>query len=239
MLPLDKLKNIKEKTIGSCQRCNGQAFVPAEGLLVPCACSIEFDRQVRYCEANIPPKYLSLNFKDFKDNKQSGYTQIMDYVEHITTALEKGVGMYILGSEGSGKTLLGVSILKVVLEKNGSGYFNTLENLMGMIKSNFENAEAYNSIETMVRECDLLVLDRVGKTSQYNIEHLEPILISRDEYNKATIFTSDISVADVERVLSKGIHQYCVERMLPVVITGGNYRKENIAKKLWDEVRGV
>lgn len=113
---------------------------------------------------------------------------------------QKGKGLYLYGSFGSGKTYM-ISALLNELSKEG---YNVIvvyyPELLRSLKENFNNEDYGSRIED-IKRCDLLLLDDIGAetVSTWNRDEiLGTILQYRMDNAKSTFFTSNLSLEDLE-----------------------------------------
>jgi len=107
-------------------------------------------------ESNIPAGYWFLQMKNFK-----GSTDVKDIVEdYITNVKEyydEGRSFCLAGSQGTGKTMSSVCVLKAALKKGFTVYYTTASDMMGEI-TNYRNNYEYKK---NLREVDFLVIDEL------------------------------------------------------------------------------
>jgi len=136
---------------------------------------------------------------------------LLDYVERWEEV--KPDGLVLLGASGYGKSM-GAALLAKELCLSGvwvkfitnAELLERRKNLIRIEKEceRSEDFTAYNQAEYLLRffeyECDLLVLDDVGKEyrakSGYSDSGLDMLLRRRHAYRKATIITSNLSMDD-------------------------------------------
>ena len=126
-------------------------------------------------------KWLKKFYDDFKKN-------------------QKGKGLYLYGSFGSGKTYM-VSALLNELSKDGySVVIVYYPELLRSLKENFDHEDYPERIEE-IKRCDLLLLDDIGAetVSTWNRDEiLGTILQYRMDNKKTTFFTSNLTLEDLE-----------------------------------------
>ena len=126
-------------------------------------------------------KWLKKFYDDFKKN-------------------QKGKGLYLYGSFGSGKTYM-VSALLNELSKDGySVVIVYYPELLRSLKESFDHEDYPERIEE-IKRCDLLLLDDIGAetVSTWNRDEiLGTILQYRMDNKKTTFFTSNLTLEDLE-----------------------------------------
>jgi DNA replication protein DnaC len=171
--------------------------------------------------AGIPKRYYEMSFAWLKQNgtfpkeNQGAYRIVNDYRQHLEQNLSTGKGLILRGPAGTGKTSLGVCLLKEAL-KIGKGCLmismpNLLDNMLTLSKG---DSVAFMSYEQKLRNVPLLLLDDFGA-----------------EYSK-----SEWVAAKVESII---IDRY--NRMRPIILTtnySDSWTKDNYSQRIYDRLRG-
>ena len=126
-------------------------------------------------------KWINKFYDDFKSGKQTK-------------------GLYLSGSFGSGKTYILSALLNELSKLNYSCIIVYYPELLRSIKESF-NSDDYNERINEIKKCDLLLLDDVGAetTTPWNRDEiLGTILQYRMNNKKATFFTSDLNIKELE-----------------------------------------
>lgn len=172
----------------------------------------ETDRTKRLRSTGIPSEYWDRDWSSY--DTASGTAEetlheiLTDYVEHWTP--DEHMGLVLLGPPGFGKTLgmlmLGVSLATErgawVKYTTEAALYNQRNALIGLEKQAEQaddwgdyNRAAYQ-LAFIERECDVLLLDDVGKAyraaSDYSSNQLDLLLRSRREAGKVTCITSNL-----------------------------------------------
>lgn len=182
---------------------------------------IKKDKGRIYAAAGIPKRYYDMSFTWLKQNgtfpkeNQEAYRIVNDYRQNLEQNLSIGKGLILRGPAGTGKTSLGVCLLKEALEI-GKGCLmismpNLLDNMLTLSKG---DSVEFMSYEQKLRNIPLLLLDDFGA-----------------EYSK-----SEWVAAKVESII---IDRY--NRMRPIILTtnySDNWTKENYSQRIYDRLRG-
>lgn len=185
----------------------------------PCECKREEARAKRMASllefADIPPAFKGLDLSDWDtdiyksdaDKKQAKIIKqiAFNYIKYFNKAKR---GLYLHSkTPGSGKTMLSLIIGNEVMRIHEKTVkYTTVTDLMETLKSNFNNKTASNKdILDSFSEIDLLILDDIGQESirvkkdsvSWAEEMLFNILDKRQDFNKPTIFTSNLPINDL------------------------------------------
>lgn len=166
--------------------------------------------------AGLPERYRTKSWDDYEDavrtsDDESLRSILRDYVKHWPT--EDGV--VLLGPAGTGKTF-GASLLAIdVIEAGGWVRFSTWTDLVkrkiNLITLNQralrdddwqEHDREELLIQWIEQDCDLLILDDVGKehrtAGRYADDELDNLLRRRWDKSKATVLTSNLRLDEWE-----------------------------------------
>jgi DNA replication protein DnaC len=122
--------------------------------------------------------------------------KIKKYIAKIDMARSKGVGLFMFGRGGVGKTLSACLILKEILSKGYTGRFTTLSQTIAMISDGLYDKDARELFQQEVMQVDFLVLDDIDKMyhsdkTRYLDSQTDVIFRQRANYNLPIIVTSN------------------------------------------------
>src|SRR5499427_2117943 len=229
----------------ACPRCDGTGWRPVdegEGdppvrRVVRCECWRERVGQTRLSDANIPKRYQHCtlsNFTAYNESLQRAVAQAQRLAETFPAA---GVGLFLEGQPGVGKTHLAVAVLKQIIEATGArGLFYDTRELLRLIRSTYDPSIRTTESEVLrpVMTADVLVLDDIGaeKTSEWVEETMNLIVNTRYNEKRLTFFTTnyqDIPEVDdpnsllfrIGHRMRSRLHEMCEF----VVMDGADYRE--------------
>lgn len=148
---------------------------------------------------NIPRKYWHVSFDTFTGGDK--------YKESLLRAIKTpSASLYFYGKCGCGKTHLAVSILReLCVSKNNPGeryYFKSIPELLFDIRNSFREGseEGEGDIIKKYLSYRFLVLDDLGaeKSSDFSIATLYLIINGRQNKEKPTIVTSNLTIDQIE-----------------------------------------
>lgn len=182
---------------------------------------IQKDKNQTYSVAGIPKRYYDMSFEYLKQHGKfpkenaEAYRIVNEYRKNIEQNLSTGKGLILRGPAGTGKTSLGVCLLKETLAI-GKGCLmlsmpNLLDNMLTLSKG---DSVAFMSYEQKLRNIPLLLLDDFGA-----------------EYSK-----SEWIAAKVESII---IDRY--NRMRPIILTTNyseGWTKDHYSQRIYDRLRG-
>lgn len=176
----------------------------------------EYERRLQY--ANIPPLFQEKTLDSYIPQNESQRKALA-----ICKSYKPGIGLYLCGAVGTGKTHLAAGILKEVCKKM-PGYFISVSEALHYLRPPHNNDKLF---ETLV-QIPFLVLDDLGvqKSSEWTNEQLTLVLDIRKNQQLATVITSNLPIEvlaeggiEGERMASR-IKEMCAF----ILIIGGDYR---------------
>ncbi|MCH5203208.1 MAG: ATP-binding protein [Oscillospiraceae bacterium] len=110
-----------------------------------------------------------------------------------------GIGIFMIGATGLGKTHLSLSIANELIKKGLSVVYNSVPELVRMLSS-----EQFNKVEgdsmQIINDCDLLILDDFGAehSSDYSESLVYQLLNTRMSKNKPIIVNTNLDENDIK-----------------------------------------
>jgi DNA replication protein DnaC len=184
----------------ACAICDDTGWKPIEerGVrrVVRCDCWRERIGRSRLADANIPRRYQHCtlaNFLAYNESLERAVAMARRLAETFPAA---GIGLFLEGQPGVGKTHLAVAVLRHVIESTAArGLFYDTRELLRLIRSTYDPSIRTTEIEVLrpVLNADLLVLDDLGaeKTSEWVDETMNLIVNTRYSERRLTLFTSN------------------------------------------------
>lgn len=128
------------------------------------------------------------------------------YVETFKDRLKSGDNLLFLGTEGTGKTHLAVSIAKELIRAGHSARYTSLFKMIGNIKRTWGKGKSEadeNQIMEMYTSPDILIIDEVGVQMNTNVEqvYLMNIINSRYEEMLPTIMITNLDEENLVDVI--------------------------------------
>jgi DNA replication protein DnaC len=179
--------------------------------------------------ANLPERYWETSLRAIPDSMD--YKQKVErYLRNLPDMLNNGIGLYLWSVEnGTGKTSISSLIVKEALRYGKTVFFEESSRLKTML-INKEQFEEGLSIEQRIEMVDLLVLDDIGKeyrtASGYAENVIETLVRARVQKVRTTVMTGNVHPRDLQKVYSEDFAALLKESMIPVHVTGYDFREE-------------
>ncbi len=198
-------------------------------------------------------KYGLCNFDNFivtEQNKEL-FEMLQDYLYGSYRAVRSGIGIYLWGEPGTGKThVMYVLANELAYENYYTVYFTSILDILNGIKKNFTDIEEQENIKEKAKEAQFLFLDDIGAEqlkddSDWYKSIIYEIIDYRYRQNKSTIFSSNYSKTElvekrhyderlVQRIMEMCPLEYHMEGE-PMRIACAKKRKETVRDFINDE----
>lgn len=166
--------------------------------------------------SGIGKRFQQRRFDTFRTDtpaRKKSYQVAKDYADNFAMFMQDGIGLYIEGTNGTGKTHLAAAIaMQLMTEQNIPCICKTAGDLLLDTKSAFDR-EGVNEkqILQVYKDVSLLIVDDLGKEqcTDWSISTLYSILNDRYEKMLPTIITTNYNSDELVRALTpKGYDNY-------------------------------
>lgn len=185
-------------------------------------------------QAAIPPEYEHAtldNYHPTTEQNAESFRQARLYAEKFDKVRLTGVGLFLYGKTGTGKSHIACSILKSLLPDVDGVYCMAWQ----IIKAVKEAPLGGNPLKAFM-EASFLVIDEIGVQSGTKFEEsvLYPLIDTRVTYKRPTIFISNVQPdaknddyegATVRKVVGERIWDRIQHRSIFLRFNGESYRK--------------
>lgn len=172
---------------------------------------LAYQRKIEHLfkQSNISKRGLKRTFENYEINENNRKVFIMAkrYVDSWEKYKEQGTGIIFIGRYGTGKTHLAFAIANSLLIQGIPVIYETFINLMEKLKESYNKNELnYYDIMKLYCECDLLIIDDLGKErlSEWVLEKLFQIINTRYENMLPIIITTNYTEQELVKRLSLG-----------------------------------
>lgn len=191
----------------------------------------------RISNARIPARYKGKHLSEYDTSTGDphAFDAITLWAKNIEEHTTNGMGLYLHGTTGVGKTHLAQAVLTSILKtKNLSGLFITADRFLDMIydeqRNNGELPEPYsdpNLLKYMRRVFDIVVLDGLGSeraTTEFAKNALIALIENRYEEKLITVITSSLPPHELTRVYGKRMNSMLQESCFFIQVDGVDHR---------------
>jgi len=191
-----------------------------------CDCATQLQLYKWYCSSNIGLTYQRLDWDDW-----FGDGEIRDWARDVYLAnpyVEHGMGFFLWGEMGTGKTMLATLVLKDLIKRGLRCYSVVAEDLIDEFTKTWQSPEALQWYEERIKTCDVLLLDDLGKersTLKSRNTFLNNLLRSRVQTGRTTIVTTNLDPDYLGTSYGESSLELLIEANLSKEFTGGSVRQ--------------
>lgn len=162
-------------------------------------------------KSGIKKRFLKRTFENFKRDtkgREQSYKVAKEYTESWPKHFERGDGLYIEGTNGTGKTHLAAAIALELLKKGVPVICKTGADILQDIRKAYDcNDVSEEKVINLYKDVDLLIIDDLGKESctEWSASIFYSIINDRYENMKPVIITTNYGANQlIEKMTPKG-----------------------------------
>lgn len=188
-----------------------------------------------YLYCGIKSSWHNKSLEDFT-NDVDALKQVTSYLKKYKEAFSQGLGLYLWGSNGTGKTHLMNCAFKELIKKGCKVRIYSMDEIVDKFTSSWYSDEDKKELNTVLRNIDFLGIDEFGKNID---EHGKPVYLPdlvkrvmesmirfRVQMNKPIWFASNTDPKYVKTVFSEDIASLLREAVIPICVRGEDFRRE-------------
>lgn len=192
-----------------------------------------------YIHCGIKVSWHDKSLDDFT-NDEEALRSVKSYLSKVDVMIKKGLGMYLWGANGTGKSHLMNCAFKELIHKRYKVRVYFLDEIVDKFTSSWYSDEDKQELNNILRNTDFLGIDEFGKNldADGNPVYLpdlvkrvmESVIRYRVQMNKPIWFTSNTDPKNVKGVFSEDIASLLREAVIPISVCGEDFRK-NIQRR--------
>lgn len=191
-------------------------------------------------KSGIKKRFQQRTFENFRTDtkgRADSYKAAKEYADNWTLHRARGDGLYIEGTNGTGKTHLAAAIALQLIKEGVPVICKTSSDLLMDIKRTFDSGDISEAaVLDIYKKADLLIVDDLGKEqcSDWSMSTLYSIFNDRYEDMKPTIITTNYNADDLVRALTpKGYDNTKI-----VAIISRLRETSTVLTMAWADIRG-
>lgn len=187
-----------------------------------------------YLMCGIKKGWHSKSLDDFT-NDDEALAHVKNYLRKFAEAKESGVGLYLWGSNGTGKTHLMCCAFKELISRKQTVRVFTIDEIVDQFTASWYSPEHKRELNHMLRTVDFLGIDEFGKNVGKDGEAIylpdmvkrimESVIHFRVQMKRPIWFSSNTDPKFVREVFSEDIASLLNEAVIDVCVRGEDYRK--------------
>lgn len=167
--------------------------------------------------------------------------RVITYSRNLHIARKKGISLLLAGNNGTGKTLLGVSILKQAIRRGFTAQMTSLEGIIRVYTDGWTSIEDRKLFDQRIRNVDFLLIDDVGKEYKAKNSELTEVMFDnliryRVGRRKPFILTTNTDPESMLNRYGNSLMSNLEGKAIKLKVVGFDYRKVILSKNLWKEL---
>jgi DNA replication protein DnaC len=225
-----------------CPTCDKTGHYRWRGRDHDCDCEYQLQLHKHYLASGIGLTYQRLDWDDY-----AGPTRVLDgvvkYLDKRHEFMRRGMGMYFLGSYGTGKTMLANLVLKELVKDGLTCWATTFSQTVEMFTAGWSDRADKEYFQQKFINSQVLLLDDVGKELRGTRLALaettfDAILRQRVQAGRTTVITTNMTPADLEDGYGSAILSLIREKSLELVFDGADFRTTARERETDEVLRG-
>lgn len=226
-----------------CPTCDKRGwYLTAEGK-VHCDCEMQVALFKHYAAAGIGTTYMRLNWADYQGSR--GILRgLAKYEENRSEFIRRGMGLYLSGDVGTGKTMLANLVLKDMIKSGYVCFATTFAQTIEMYTAGWGDRDEKAWFQHKFLHSQVLLLDDLGKELRNTKLALaettfDSILRQRVTNGRPTFITTNLDAGDLRDGYGKAILSLIREQSLEEVVAGEDYRPKANESRVSEVLKGV
>ena len=225
-----------------CPTCQKEGTYRWRGVDCDCDCEYQLQLHKHYLAAGIGMTYQRLDWDDY-----TGPTDALDgiskYLDRREQFLRRGMGLYFLGTLGTGKTMLANLVLKELVKDGYRCWATTFSQTVEMFTAGWSDKAEQAYFQQKFINSQVLLLDDLGKELTGTRLKLaettfDAILRQRVQAGRATIITTNMTPADLEEGYGAAALSLVRETSIELSFTGNDFRTNANSREVTEILNG-
>lgn len=188
-----------------------------------------------YLYCGIKAGWHDKSLKDFT-NDDEALSKVKKYVRESADFYKDGIGLYLWGSNGTGKTTLMNCAFKEFISKGYKVRIYSMDEIVDKFTSSWYSESEKQELNNVLRNIDFLGIDEMGKNVDKDGNPIylpdlvkrvmESVIRFRVQMHKPIWFSSNTDPIYVKDVFSEDVASLLREAVIPVCVRGEDFRKE-------------
>lgn len=222
----DRLKQTHpEIASGVCPTCQDTGTFKWWGDENVCDCITQRRLNRLYSHAGIEMKYQRLDWDDFILTPDQ-LAPIRSYIDGVDGHMNHGTGFFISGTVGTGKTFIATMILKALILKDYTCFFQMFSQTIESYTDSWGDSEKKEAFAERFLRSKVLCLDDLGREMPNKVAPaaLDYILRTRNQCLRPSIVTTNLTPQQIQSRYGAQILSLLMEQSIGVHLTGLDFR---------------
>lgn len=212
-----------------CPTCDKVGHYFWKGEERPCDCAAQLQLHKHYLLSGIGVDYQRMSWDDFQGDPE--LKAVVDlYLDGHSNFVNRGVGLLISGTFGTGKTFASMMLLKDLVKLGYSCYATTFASMIEMFTAGWRSDEDRRFFQEKVVYSQVLLLDDLGKEMRRKNNLAEStfddVLRRRHSDGRPTLITTNFTKRELSEGYGGAILSLLREKSITHEATGTDFRPQ-------------
>lgn len=216
-----------------CPTCDKTGSYFWHGVEYQCDCETQLGLHMQYLLAGIGTTYQRLDWTDFEGDDKL-VQQLTRYGEKHKFYVRRGMGLFLTGDFGTGKTMLANLMLKEFVKLGYTCFATTFANTIDMFTAGWRAASEQRRFQDKFVGSEILLLDDVGRerlgVANLNETTFDSILRTRVQYGRPTFITTNMTLVEIKEGYGSAVLSLLQENSIVFNVKGTDYRPKANAR---------
>lgn len=208
---------------------------------VECDCESQVAMFKWYSASGIGTAYQRLSWHDY-EGPEAVVDGLKKYTDNIVEFLRQGMGLYLPGGIGIGKTMVANLTLKWLVHQGYTCFATTFSQMIEMYTAGWTNKEEKVWFQRKFLNSQFLLLDDVGKERDTKIAlnetTFDAVLRQRVSNGRPTLITTNLDGDAIQEGYGSAILSLIREQSLEVALTGDDFRPKAHKRRVQEVLNG-
>ena len=210
-----------------CPTCNKKGTYRWNGEEHTCDCATQLMLYKKYLSSGIGKQYQRLDWDDVDPELDPQLQPIYKFLSDPEKYIRRGIGVYLWGPPGAGKTMIATLILKDLIRKGHAGFSATMAGMVESFTAGWGgNTDEKSWFTGKFLSSQILVLDELRRDNRLAESTFDHILRTRVNEGRPTIITTNLTPGELESGYGSSILSLIVQQSIEVNLNRQNYRPE-------------
>lgn len=188
-----------------------------------------------YLYCGIKSMWHGKKISDFHNDPEA-LEKVQKYLSEISKFKAKGIGLYLWGSNGTGKSHLLNTAMKELCSKKYNVRVFSMDEIIDKFTVSWHSDSERAELDNILRNKDFIGIDEFGKNLGADGKPvyipdlakrvMESVIRYRVQMGKPIWFASNTDPKNVCEVFSEDVASLLREAVIPICVRGEDYRKE-------------
>lgn len=224
-----------------CPTCDKRGTYVWLGTEVECDCEKQVAMFKWYSASGIGSTYQRLSWSDY-EGPETILKGIEKYTDHIAEFYRQGMGLYLSGDIGTGKTMLSNLVMKWLVHQGYTCFATTFSQMIEMYTAGWTDRDEKAWFQRKFLNSQFLLLDDIGKERETKIAlnetTFDAVLRQRVSNGRPTLITTNLDGKEIKEGYGSAILSLIHEQSLEKVVTGTDFRPKANERRVNEVLKG-